>query len=108
MISEPRPGDVYWFSGGSQRGHEQSGRRPVLVVSDSRLNSLGLVWIVPLTTTDRGWPLHVPLKVGNRVSVAMCEQLRSASIERLGQFIGDVGYETLSEVRAVIRRIVGR
>ncbi|MDR2975030.1 MAG: type II toxin-antitoxin system PemK/MazF family toxin [Propionibacteriaceae bacterium] len=103
----PRPGEVYWLEPSSQRGHEQEGRRPVLVVTDARLASLGLTWIVPLTTTDRGWPLHVRLQVGDRVSIAMCEQLRPIPLEQLGRLVGSVGYDDLVEVRSMIRDIIG-
>jgi len=106
-MSSPRPGDVYWLESQSVRGHEQQGRRPVLVVTDSRLATLGLTWVVPLTSTDRGWPLHVRVHVADRVSIALCEQLRSISIERLGRFVGTVAYEELSEVRSMLREIIG-
>ena len=89
------------------RGHEQGGRRPVLVVTDARLAGLGLTWVVPLTTTDRGWPLHVRVRVQGRTSVALCEQLRSVSTTRLGRLIGGVSHDELIDVRAVIHDIVG-
>ena len=71
------------------------------------MTNLGLTWVVPLTTTDRGWPLHVRVHVGDRASIALCEQLRSVSIERLGRFLGTVAYEELSEVRSMLREIIG-
>ena len=37
----------------------------------------------------------------------MCEQLRSVAVERLGRRLGTVTYDELSEVRRVIRGIVG-
>ena len=104
---EPRPGEVYWLESEAGRGHEQGGRRPVLVVTDARLTSLGLTWVVPLTTTDRGWPLHVRLHVIDQISQAMCEQLRSISIDRLGRLVGVISYDELAEVRSMIREIVG-
>ncbi len=108
MSAVPKPGEVYWLTSRNARGREQTGRRPVLVVTDTRLASLGLTWVVPLTTTDRGWPLHVRVQVGGRPSLAMCEQLRSISVERLGRLVGSVDNLELSEVRAVIRDIAGR
>ena len=106
MNASLRPSEVYWLES-EAKGHEQRGRRPVLVVTDTRLTSLGLAWVVPLTTTDRGWPLHVRVHVGDDVSVAVCEQLRSVSVERLSRMIGTVAYDDLVEVRSVIRSIVG-
>jgi len=102
-----KPGDVYWLVSASGEGHEQLGRRPALIVTDSRLTSLGLTWIVPLTTTDRGWPVHVRVHFDKGVSVAMCEQLRSISVERLGRLAGSIPYDELLDVRSKIRDIVG-
>jgi mRNA interferase MazF len=104
----PRPGEVYWLDAGGGRGHEQSGRRPVVVITDARLTSLGLAWVVPLTTTDRGWPLHMRVHVGGRLSLAMCEQLRSVSAERLGRFVGTIGLDELVSIRCLVRDIVGQ
>jgi mRNA interferase MazF len=44
-------------------GHEQAGRRPLLVVSINPMNSSAaeLIIAVPLTMTDRGSELHVRL-----------------------------------------------
>ena len=101
----PHAGEIYWMAAEKGHGREQSGTRPVLVVTDARLSSLHLAWVVPLTTTDRGWPLHVRVHIQGRVSVAMCEQLKSVSIERLGRLIGVITYQELAEVRSVIREI---
>ena len=79
----------------------------MLIVTDTRLTSLGLAWAVPLTTTVRGWPLHADVHIGGRLSVAMCEQLRSIGVERLGRFIGTVSYSELAEVRSILHTILG-
>jgi mRNA interferase MazF len=102
-----RAGDIFWATAARGAGHEQSGRRPVLVVTDSRLTAFGLCWVVPLSTTDRGWETHIRLEVSGRTTFAMCEQLRSISIERIDQRIGSVDYQTLTEVRSTLRELVG-
>jgi mRNA interferase MazF len=90
------------------KGHEQAGRRPVLVISDSRLTSLALALVVPLTSTDHGWEIHVPVGAAGRRSLAMCERIRSVSADRLSGRVGAVSYAELSEVRAMVRALVGR
>ena len=59
-----------------------------------------LVVIVPLTTTDRGIPLHVPVvppEGGLRVpSFAMCENVRSVARERLVRRLGAVSQGTMT------------
>lgn len=70
-------------------GHEQSGRRPVLVVSQESFNrNSGLVTVVPITSTPRqvrSWEVAVPAGVaGLRAdSIILGAQLRTLSRERL-------------------------
>ncbi|MBI4202040.1 MAG: type II toxin-antitoxin system PemK/MazF family toxin [Chloroflexi bacterium] len=85
-------------------GHEQAGMRRALVVSTDLFNHgpTGLVMVVPLTTRQRGTPLHVgiaPPEGGIReTSYAKCEDVRSISTERLIQRWGMVHTATMTEV----------
>jgi mRNA interferase MazF len=88
-------------------GHEQRGRRPVVVISDAALTALTMALVVPLSTTDRGWPSHVPTRVGGTLSFALCEQIRSVSVDRLREPAGSVDYETVREIRAMVHTLVG-
>ena len=69
-------------------GREQSGHRPVLIVSDNALNksARGLVIVLPVTGIDRGLPTHIrviPPDGGlTKPSMIMTEQVRIRS-ERL-------------------------
>lgn len=96
--------DVWFADFGVPIGHEQGGRRPALVVSADQFNHgpIGLVIVVPLTTTDRGVALHVavnPPEGGVRErSFAMCEQLRALSRDRLVEPWGRARCATLHEV----------
>ncbi|MGH8932905.1 MAG: type II toxin-antitoxin system PemK/MazF family toxin [Egibacteraceae bacterium] len=88
--------------------NEQAGTRPCLVVSTDRFNSLPLRQsiIVPLTTRDRGLPHHVPVVDDGglkRPSWAMCEAVRTISIQRFGRTISNASPETSD---TVIRQIV--
>ncbi len=51
---------IVWVDLSPTRGLEQAGIRPAVVISsDGLANVPELVIIVPVTTTDRGWPPHV-------------------------------------------------
>lgn len=56
-----RRGEVWWADLSPVRGHEQAGRRPVLIVSDDGFNRSGLdmAIVVPLTSAQRGWSTRV-------------------------------------------------
>ncbi len=63
----------------------------------------GLVIIVPVTTTDRGWPHHVQLRGDElglkEISFAMTEQPRTISTDRIKGVAGSVSAQSLSVIR---------
>lgn len=101
-----RPGDLYWADLSPTVGREQSGRRPVLLLSSA---TPSMVVTVPLTRTNRGWLKHVVLTAepGAEPSVAMCDQVRSVSVERLVGRIGSVPHGDLAQVRHVLALLLG-
>jgi mRNA interferase MazF len=99
-------GDVVLVDLDPASGHEQKGQRPFLVLSDQRLRSF--VIGVPLTRTDRGWPVHVRLNPGEPVpSVALCDQVRSLDAKRVKKVLGRVSRAQLESVRALVAQLIG-
>ena len=55
-------GDIIIMNFNPQQGHEQNGRRPALVVSNTLLNEhSSLIMVCPITNTDKSHPFHVIL-----------------------------------------------
>ena len=112
--SEPRPkqGDVWWFDPDPVRGHEQSGRRPCVVVSFDRLNRTGIVIVCPLTRSEGPRLLRIPVdppEAGLSFrSFVQIEHVRSISIERVGTHIGRVGPLKAALIEDRLRRILSR
>lgn len=103
MIRTWTRGAVLWAELAPTRGREQSGRRPVLVVaSEAYLDVVDtLVIVVPVTSTDRGWPNHVPLAGPHgltRPSRAMTEQPRTLDRARVVDVSGAVDPATMQAV----------
>lgn len=100
----PLRGDVWLADLDPVRGREQAGRRPVLVVSADGLNrsGRGLVIVVPITShmcdVISQAPIRPPDGGLGQPSVAMCEQIRSITVERLQHRIGAVSRTTLLDV----------
>ena len=97
-------GEVWWALPDPAVGREQSGRRPVLIVSNEQFHRTvtTLVVVVPMTTKDRDWPNHVELNAGagmEQRSFAMTEQVRTISRQRLTKKIGVVEGSVLQGVR---------
>ena len=64
-------------------GHEQDGYRPALVVSNNDFNQLcgGMVKIMPITSNEKYFPLHVKLpKLDNIHGVVELEHERSLDL----------------------------
>jgi mRNA interferase MazF len=102
--ARPQQGEVYWADPDPTRGTEQAKPRPFVVVSVDQLNqaSLGISLAVPLTRTDFGSTLHLPIPASEgglkEKGFAMPEQLRAISHERLSRRLGAVRPKTLEEL----------
>jgi mRNA interferase MazF len=78
-IYVPRRGDLVWVSFDPQAGHEQSGRRPALVLSPAFYNERSdLALVCPVTARVKGYPFEVQLPEGLAVSgVILADQVRA-------------------------------
>ncbi len=93
------------------KGSEQSGQRPVLIVSRDSLNEvLDTVVVIPLTTLRPGRPVfptqgvvRVPEGGVGVDSVVQCEQVRAISRQRLLRCRGAVTPETLRSIEQSLR-----
>ncbi len=101
----PRKGDFVTVTFDPQSGHEQKGRRPALVVSNTLFNEhTGLAIVCPLTTTDRGYPFHVPVTDSpDVIGFVMVEQVKSIDFRaRIVTQIGKASGEVLDMVLAIL------
>jgi mRNA interferase MazF len=75
----PDRGDIVWVDFDPQAGHEQSGRRPALVVSPRSYNQkVGLVLLCPITSRCKGYPFETLLPKGLNVAGAvLADQVKS-------------------------------
>jgi len=75
----PERGDIVWISLTPQVGHEQSGRRPALVLSPSRYNSkVHLALLCPITNQVKGYPFEVALPQDLPITgVVLADQVKS-------------------------------
>ena len=105
-------GEIYWANLDPARGHEQSGERPVLILSHDIFNEhSGTVIAVALTSQPQkaGFPLTLELsdlRLPKRSWVKI-SQIRTLSVERLGKKIGRVTVEELDLVVEGLNEIIG-
>jgi mRNA interferase MazF len=92
---------VVWTTLDPQAGHEQSGRRPALVLSPSAYNSrVGLALFCPITSHVKGYPFEVILPAGSPVSgVVGADQVKSLEWRaRKAARIGPLSEEVVAQV----------
>lgn len=83
-FSRPKQGQIGWISLDPTSGHEQRGRRPVLVISNDDFNELcgGMVKVLPITSRMRKFPLHLEVPDGLPIhGMVKLEQERTLDID---------------------------
>jgi mRNA interferase MazF len=109
---QPARCDVWLARLDPTAGHEQAGDRPVVVISRDAFNAAGwrLCLCVPLSSRDRGSPLHVridPPEGGVRAtSFALVDRVRALDSSRLQRRWGAVDPGTHRQIAALLLRIV--
>ncbi len=104
-------GDIRWAGLNPTRGREQSGLRPVLILSHDVFNDRsGPVIAVAITSQPQkaGFPLTLELKTRDlpKQSWAKISQIRTLSIERIGKLIGKASKEELAQVIEGLNEII--
>ena len=104
-------GEIRWADLRPARGHEQTGLRPVLILSHDIFNERsGTVIVTAITSQAQkaGFPLTLELKTGDlpKQSWAKISQIRTLSTERIGKLIGQLSQEELAQVIEGLNEIV--
>ncbi len=105
-------GDIIWASLDPTLGSEQSGLRPVLVLSQDVFNDRsGTVIAVALTSQppSAGFPLTLELSDSNlpKRSWVKISQIRVLSVKRLGKKLGRASADELELVIEGLNEIIG-
>jgi mRNA interferase MazF len=106
----PDRGDVIWIRLNPQAGHEQSGRRPAVVLSPGAYNSLtDLAILCPVTSRSKGYPFEVELPPEIPVSgVVLSDQVKSLDWKvRNAEFICTLPDDTVKEILSKLKTLVG-
>lgn len=99
-----RRGEIYYIEPCATVGCEQRAGRPAIIVSNDLANShSSVVEIVYLTTQPKvDLPTHVVVYGTGRESTALCEQITSVSIDRIGSFAGTLSSGELRRVELAL------
>ena len=105
-------GEIRWADLNPVRGNEQSGHRPVLVLSQDIFNERsGTIIAVALTSQEprAGFPLTLESKARGltKRTWVKISQIRTLSVDRLGQRIARASEEELARVLDGLNEILG-
>ena len=107
----PKRGDVVWISLNPQAGHEQSGRRPAVILSPQPYNDkVGLALLCPITSQIKGYPFEVLIPSNLSVTGAiLADQVKSLDWRtRKAELICALPPRTISEVLQKIGLLLSR
>jgi mRNA interferase MazF len=105
-------GEIRWADLNPTRGKEQSGQRPVLILSHDVFNERsGTVIAVALTSQPQraGFPLTLELTTLRlpKRSWVKISQIRTLATERIGNRLGRASPEELAQVLEGLNEILG-
>lgn len=103
----PERGDVVWIAMNPGAGHEQTGRRPALVLSPGSYNAkVGLAILCPITSQIKGYPFEVPLPSGLPVQgVVLSDQAKSLDWQSRG---AELACRVPADTTATVSQMQGR
>lgn len=105
----PRRGEIYYISQRPVQDHEQFAGRPGIIVSNDTINKYSpVINVVFLTTQHKpDQPTHVTIRGTGRLGTALCEQVASVSINKLGHYIATLTKEELAQLDIAISVALG-
>lgn len=105
-------GEIRWADLNPVRGKEQSGLRPVLILSHDVFNERsGTVIAMAVTSQPQraGFPLTLELESKDlpKKSWVKISQIRTLAVERIGKRLGQVSAEELAQSIEGLNEIIG-
>lgn len=106
-------GDVYWADLVPRSGSEQTGRRPVIVISNEAFNRVPTwksIIVIPMTTSSSQAarrPTAVPIPQGvcglSKPGIAICHQVTTLDRGKIGKRIGSLPWKLMEEIEDGLR-----
>ena len=105
-------GEVRWADLSPGRGHEQTGRRPVLILSHDVFNERsGTVIAMAITSQPQraGFPLTLEIQTEGlpKRSWLKISQVRTLAVERIGKRIACLSPEEIAHILEGLDEIIG-
>ncbi|MCM1159002.1 MAG: type II toxin-antitoxin system PemK/MazF family toxin [Clostridium sp.] len=109
-------GDILFANLGRYKGSVQGGNRPVVVISNNKVNRYStVITVVPLSTRvekKKNLPTHVFVPASSvggpeHDSIALCEQVISLDVENVQEHIGRLEQGLLDKITEAVQIQIG-
>ena len=114
MPREYRRGQIYYANLNPVFGHEQAGRRPVLIIQNdlgNRFSPTVIVAALSSTLPRKRYPTEVRVTAGTanlpKDSVIRLDQIRTLDKRRLENFVGQLDADIMRQVDEAIKISLG-
>ena len=100
-----KQGDIIFVDFNPQIGHEQSSKRPGIVISNDDFKTFtNLTMVCPITSTNRNFPAHIELDTRTKTQgVIMCEQVKALDLlKRNAHFLEKAPPDIISDVVDIV------
>lgn len=104
----PRRGEIWWAALDPTLGSEMAKTRPCLILSTNVVNAYRrTVVVIPLSSSPSSFPpITVSVECAGRPAVAVIDQMRAVSKQRLRSLIGPASAAELEAVEAALKHIL--
>lgn len=105
----PKQGDICYMDFSPTKGHEQTGLRPLVVISKDKYNKYtNMAVVCPITTNTKKFPTHYELIDTKKVKGSvLCEHIRCIDFNaRNLSFVEKIKTDELEEIIDIINGII--
>ena len=104
----PARGDIVWLLFSPTKGHEQSGRRPALILSEKQFNEkTDLAIVAPISSKSHGYETEVVFKTEKVGGVVLVYQIRTMDWKaRNVQFCDKIPDDMLNKVQNILISLI--
>ncbi len=105
----PDRGDIVWLDFNPQKGHEQAGSRPAIILSPKNYNqSSQLMLACPITSKVKNYPFEVRIKTRKINGVILSDQIKNLDwkakdISFVERVTGEILEQTQDFIEALLR-----
>ncbi len=100
-------GDILLINLDPVAGHEQGGRRPMLVVSNGLLNQTGMAMVCPITRATKEFPTRIPIATERTTGAILTDQIRTVDLNaRNALFIDRCPADVLQDAVETVKEML--